>query len=154
MVDGSVGRLSNDIVDDDLKGLARWLRKHAWYAELEAELRVKRPPLPERLKEIRQRRIHRPLMRAVAKDIVFPMVPFKPLVLFAYMYLVRGGFLDGWEGRCFCVLHAWHEYLINALLWESQQASKGALRGRTSQAILSIHSDLLAGAGKLLKRLV
>ena len=38
-VDGPIGRLQNDIVDEDLKGLATWLHKHIRYAELEAERR-------------------------------------------------------------------------------------------------------------------
>ena len=38
-VDGEVLRLSNDLVDDDQKGVSRWLRKHVSYAELEARRR-------------------------------------------------------------------------------------------------------------------
>ena len=45
-VDGPILRLRNDIVDADLKGLAAWLRKHVRYAELEAQRRSGRPPLP------------------------------------------------------------------------------------------------------------
>ena len=41
-VDGRVGRLDNDIVDEDRKGLAAWLHKHVRYAELECEPRQRR----------------------------------------------------------------------------------------------------------------
>ena len=39
----AVRRLRNDIVDDDLKGLAPWLHKHVRYAELEAQRRSNDP---------------------------------------------------------------------------------------------------------------
>ena len=38
-VDGPVGRLANDIVDEDRKGQAAWLHKHVNYAQLQAQHR-------------------------------------------------------------------------------------------------------------------
>ena len=38
-IDGPIGRLANDIVDEDRKGLAAWLHKHVRYAELEQRRR-------------------------------------------------------------------------------------------------------------------
>lgn len=114
-VDGLVGRLRNDIVDDDLKGVAAWLRKHVHYAELEADRRSKPAPLPERLRALRWRNNVRSLKRAVLKDIIYPSVPAKPVLLFLYMYIVQLGFLDGLAGLRFCYFHAWFEVTVQAL---------------------------------------
>jgi glycosyltransferase involved in cell wall biosynthesis len=114
-VDGAVDRLAHDLVDDDQKGLAAWLRKHVGYAELEAERRGKRPPLGTRLRILRSRDSSRPLARAVLKDLIFPSLPAKPAALFLYMYVVRLGLLDRRAGLRFCLFHAWHEAVVEAL---------------------------------------
>ena len=121
-VAGPVGRLCNDIVDEDLKGLAAWLRKHVSYAELEARRRGQLPPLRERLRSLRSRTDSRPLPRTFLKNIVFPAVPAKPPALFCYMYVVRLGVLDGRAGLRFCSLHAWHETVVGGLAAETARA--------------------------------
>jgi glycosyltransferase involved in cell wall biosynthesis len=124
-VDGPVGRLQNDIVDEDLKGLATWLHKHIRYAELEAERRGRPVSIFQRLHRIRRRdrTDSRPLARALLKDVIFPSIPAKPLALFVYMYVVRLGFLDGVAGLRFCFFHAWHEASIAALQVESRETT-------------------------------
>jgi glycosyltransferase involved in cell wall biosynthesis len=114
-VTGSIARLANDLVDQDHKGLASWLRKHVAYAELEAQRRDYRAPVLRRARSLRARDNTRPLGRAVLKDVIFPSVPAKPAALFIYMYLVRLGLLDGKAGLRFCFFHAWYEASVSAL---------------------------------------
>jgi glycosyltransferase involved in cell wall biosynthesis len=116
-IDGPVGRLRNDIVDEDLKGLAAWLHKHVCYAQLEARRRGRPVPLSHRLCRIRDRdrTDTRPLVRVVLRELIFPTVPAKPLALFCYMYFVRLGLLDGLAGLRFCFYHAWFEASVIAL---------------------------------------
>jgi glycosyltransferase involved in cell wall biosynthesis len=121
-VDGQVSRLTNDIVDDDQKGLASWLRKHVRYAELEAARRGQPLPLWRRLRLLRSRQDTRPLTRAILKDVVFPSVPAKPVALFFFMYLIRLGVLDGRAGLRFCFFHAWYEASVAALGPETNPA--------------------------------
>jgi len=121
-VDGPVGRLGNDVIDEDQKSVAAWLHKHVRYAELEAERRGRNRPLRFRLHALRVRDDSRPLSRAVIKDVVFPSVPAKPLALFAYMYLLRLGLLDGIAGLRFCFFHAWYEASVAALRAETSTA--------------------------------
>jgi glycosyltransferase involved in cell wall biosynthesis len=122
-VDGPVGRLRHDIVDEDRKGLASWLHKHVDYASLEAAQRGRPRPLRERLAAVRSRTDTRPWVRAVMKDIALPSVPARPLAIFAYMYLVRAGFLDGLTGLRFCFYHAWYESCVTALAGRPAPAS-------------------------------
>jgi glycosyltransferase involved in cell wall biosynthesis len=116
-VDGSTGRLRHDLVDEDRKGLASWLHKHVRYAELEAARRDTMAPITRRWRTFRAQRAvdTRPLARAVAKDLVFPLVPAQPLALFVYMYVVKAGFLDGMAGLRFCLYHAWFQLTVEAL---------------------------------------
>jgi len=118
-IDGPTKPLSNDIVDQDQKGLAAWLHKHVRYAELEAEQRGRLAPLPRRLCALRYRNDTRPLIRAVMKNVIFPSVPAKPVALFGYMYIVRQGVLDGLTGLRFCFYHAWYQATVSALQAES-----------------------------------
>lgn len=114
-VDGETRRLTNDIVDDDLKGLAAWLQKHVRYAQLEAERRGPPASLQRRLRTVKSRGTVRPLGRAVLKDVIFPSVPCKPAALFLYMYIAGLGVLDGRVGLRFCFYHAWFEVSVAAL---------------------------------------
>jgi hypothetical protein len=129
-VDGPVVRLANDIVDEDRKGLARWLHKHVGYAELELEKRGRSAPLPERVRRFRSRdrASIRPLARIILKDLVFPSVPARPVVMFLYMYVVRLGLLDGRAGLRFCFFHAWHQAVIDGLQAETRLPSERTFR--------------------------
>jgi glycosyltransferase involved in cell wall biosynthesis len=116
-VTGSIGRLRHDLVDEDRKGLASWLIKHVRYAELEAARRGGAVPIARRWRTFRATRPGdtRPLARAVAKDLIFPLVPARPLALFIYMYVLKAGFLDGVAGLRFCLYHAWFQLTVEAL---------------------------------------
>ncbi len=129
-VDGPVRRLRHDIVDQDRKGLASWLRKHVRYAELEQRRRGPAVPLRERIRRFRarDRTDTRPLLRVLLKDLVFPGIPAKPLALFVYMYVVRLGLLDGRAGLRFCFFHAWFEAAVAGLQAETASLSQPPTR--------------------------
>jgi glycosyltransferase involved in cell wall biosynthesis len=131
-IDGPVHQLRNDIVDEDRKGLAAWLHKHVRYAQLEAQYRAARVPLPQRLRTLRSREDTRPLIRVVLKDVIFPFVPAKPLALFVYMYLIRLGLLDGRVGLRFCSYHAWYEASVTALQADVTATGSKAVSGSLS----------------------
>jgi glycosyltransferase involved in cell wall biosynthesis len=128
-VDGPVGRLTNDIVDEDQKGLSSWLHKHVRYAELELRERGEPASLRERIRRFRSRdrTDSRPLARVVLKDLVFPAVPARPLALFFYMYVVRLGLLDGRAGLRFCFFHAWYQAAVDGLRAETRLPSRAHL---------------------------
>ena len=131
-VDGLVRQLASDIVDEDRKGLAAWLRKHVWYAELESERRRGGASLRERLQALRATDSSRPMVRSVLKELVFPVIPAKPAVLFLYMYIARFGFLDGAAGLRFCFYHAWYEMSVASL--RADTGSRGKITGREGTA--------------------
>jgi glycosyltransferase involved in cell wall biosynthesis len=122
-VDGRVRRLDHDIVDEDLKGLAAWLRKHVRYAELVSERRGSTASLRERLQALRHTSSSRPIVRNVLKELIFPSIPAKPAALFLYMYIARLGFLDGLAGFRFCFYHAWFEVTVASLRAEARSGA-------------------------------
>jgi len=123
-VDGPVGRLASDIVDEDRKGLASWLHKHVRYAQLEQRRRGRPLSLRKRIERFRSRDRSdtRPVARVVLKDLIFPVVPARPVALFAYMYLIRLGVLDGRAGLRFCFFHAWYQATVDGLQAEARLA--------------------------------
>lgn len=132
----SVGRMRHDIVDEDRKGIASWLRKHVRYAELEVQQKAESPGLMERWRTFYARRSvdSRPLPRAIAKDLVYPTIPAKPAAMFFYMYVLRAGFLDGAAGLTFCLYHAWYRFTIERLRISREIATRtdGSSMGTTA----------------------
>ncbi len=123
-IDGPVGRLVNDIVDEDLKGLSNWLIKHVHYAQLESCRNSEDTSVLHRIRTLRLRANTRPLARAVLKEIVFPMVPARPVALFFYMYILRLGILDGAAGLRFCIFHSWYRVCVAALQAEKEASGE------------------------------
>jgi hypothetical protein len=100
-VDGPVARLGADLVAEDLTGLAHWLRRHVGYAELETARReaTTTAPLGAARRARRERSAPtRPLARTLAKEVVLPLVPARPVAVCRYMAVARAGFLDGRAG--------------------------------------------------------
>ena len=56
---------------------------------------------------------------------VFMNFPMRPFVLFVYLYIVRGGFLDGKPGLYFVVLRVYMEFLIDMTRYEAEVVSSG-----------------------------
>jgi hypothetical protein len=50
--------------------------------------------------------------RRVAQKSIFYKMPFRPLVKWLYMMLVRGAILDGGAGFMYVSLHSFYEFLI------------------------------------------
>jgi glycosyltransferase involved in cell wall biosynthesis len=118
---GSTGVLRGHLLHDNFsKGLAQWWERHARYAELEAlERRAKSDALDwgglfGRSDPMRRRRA----LKALASRL-----PFRPQLRFLYMYLLRGGCLDGLAGYHYCRMISFYEYL--SCLSAKEQAWRG-----------------------------
>lgn len=92
------------------KGLSDWIEKHNRYSTAEAQQNVygygdNDVPILDLLSSETDRR------RRAAKKI-FRRLPCRATIRFIYMYLFRGGILDGKVGFTYCRLLAWYEWLI------------------------------------------
>ncbi len=124
VVDGPVGYLQNHFHHFSFsKGLYAWIEKHNKYSTHEAE---------ETIRDLEHARMDwrglfsaEPAKRRVAlKQLSFRM-PCRPLLRFAYMYLARGGILDGKPGLTYCALVSIYEYMICCKVNEMRRQERG-----------------------------
>jgi glycosyltransferase involved in cell wall biosynthesis len=124
VVDGKEGRLQEHFEHFSFNnGLDAWFAKHNRYSWQEAE---------ESLKSLGKGGFtfgglwsHEPATRRRAlKELSFRL-PFRPLLRFLYMYIIRLGFLDGLPGYYYCRLLAIYEFMIVIKMREIRRRQQG-----------------------------
>jgi glycosyltransferase involved in cell wall biosynthesis len=114
VVNGPVKELRADIWHENLKGLTAFVGRLNRYAMLEA--REFDSPSPDiRAGSFRGNWAER---RRALKSRVWMRLPGRPFIRFCWLYVVRQGFRDGYEGLVFCALTAGCDLLMNAMLFE------------------------------------
>lgn len=114
------------------KGIAHWLAKHNAYSSMEAALVLesRRGQVPfSPLAAFTARDFH---VRRFHQKELFYRMPLRPLVKFAYLYVVRRGFLDGRAGLTYALLQSIYEYFI--VLKTRELAARQAARSRSPAA--------------------
>ena len=120
LLQGPAGRLKNDLIHDDRRGLEEWIGRHNRFSSLEAQERLSRlrsakpAGLPAEFwgSPVERKRF--------LKDRVFLHLPAKPAVWFLYLFIFRLGFLDGQAGWTFCILQAVQEFHTGLKIRELQ----------------------------------
>lgn len=116
IVDGITGRLGNDFMHEDKKGVTDWITKHNRYATLEAlELTNTRSASGYREIDAQLFGTQAQRKRWLRHRIWNQMPPLiRPSLYFCYRYLLTGGFLDGREAFVYHFLQAlWFPMLID-----------------------------------------
>ena len=127
IVQGSTERLKGPLIDDNQMPLSEWVTRHNRWSDAEVReilhgsngLRL-RPTL-----------MGNPLQRKRYLRGIYDSMPLfvRSVLLFAYRYVFRLGFLDGREGLIFFFLQTlWFRFLIDAKLFE-QRAAEPAMLG-------------------------
>src|ERR1017187_1364132 len=119
MVTGPTGRLKNDFIHDNQKGIADWTAKHIVYARREAEQLLKSGTQPEYL-NARFWGTQAQWVRWLRLKVYNRLPPLvRPMLYFFYRLILRGGFLDGWRAIIYHFLHAlWCPLLIDLFYLE------------------------------------
>lgn len=120
VVDGDVHHIDADFVDENLKNLTWWTDKHNGYASREVVDMLLTPTHANTMSP------SNPQARAIRllKEQVYSRLPVgvRPTLGFAYRYLMRFGFLDGWQGMVFHGLQGyWYRFLVDAKFLEIQR---------------------------------
>ncbi len=119
-VEGATGRLANDLVHDDRRGLQDWFQKHRRYAEYKA------------LEYIAGGSVEGPTgndvvsRERVVKRRLWDKLPLfvRPFLYWGYCMFVRGGFLDGIPGIVFHTLRGfWYPLLIDVNIVRMRRGS-------------------------------
>lgn len=121
--DGEIGHLQEHLVHYAFnKGIAFWLERHNRYSTMEAETLVEEVQGNLRLGDLFSS--DPTVRRKFLKQLAFRM-PFRPFLVFCYLYFARMGFLDGRPGFTYCCLRAIYEYMIDLKVKELRRRKKG-----------------------------
>jgi glycosyltransferase involved in cell wall biosynthesis len=111
--DGKVGSVSGFLDHFPfIKGIANWLDRHNAYSTLEARqiMTNRREHAAFSLRKALaapdpdERRFHQ-------KELFYRM-PLRAVIKFVFLYVIKGGFLDGRAGLTYALLRAFYEYMI------------------------------------------
>jgi glycosyltransferase involved in cell wall biosynthesis len=121
--DGEVANLAGHLDHYPFnKGFSAWIEKHDRYSTMEARLRAVESREDERWSGLfdpdpaRRRRAHKDWLNGM---------PMRPLVVFAGLYFIKGGVLEGRAGLTFSLLRAWYEYFIDCKALELRRRASG-----------------------------
>jgi glycosyltransferase involved in cell wall biosynthesis len=141
LVDGAVGDLAGEIIDDNLNSLSWWTLKHNSYASREVvDLLNLEFPMFEQQTVAQLSGGGQAGAKRWLKERVYANLPlgWRAFVYFFYRYVIRLGFLDGREGAAFHVLQGfWYRYLVDMKAYEVRAYMRRNKVG-ASQAILDI----------------
>lgn len=116
IVQGTEGKLQKHLLHYPFnKGISWWFDKHNRYSQMEA-LKLK-----EELKEsvIMSHLLSKdPVLRRKTQKRLIYKLPFRPLIVFVGLYIIRGGFLNGKAGYTFCKLRKTYEWMIELKMKE------------------------------------
>jgi glycosyltransferase involved in cell wall biosynthesis len=121
--DGELGMLRGHLHHFPFnKGFSAWIAKHDRYSTMEAELRTGATSPSYRLRDALTGDVD---TRRRAQKAFAYRLPARPLLMFATLYIVRGGFLEGRAGLTFALLRAWYEYMIDCKCVELERRKHG-----------------------------
>lgn len=124
VADAPTGRLKSHFFHYSFnKGISNWYKKHVSYAEVEAQIaaqRLEKSRIGLMALFSRDQRDRRDAIKAAVAN-----VPFRPTLRFIYMFVLRGGFLDGWAGYTYCRLIATYELMIVVKTAEARRRGQG-----------------------------
>jgi glycosyltransferase involved in cell wall biosynthesis len=116
IVDGPTGRLLNDFIHEDRKGVTDWIAKHNRYATAESQELFNTRSAPD-YREIDARLFGTQAQRKrwLRYEIWNRLPPLiRPLFYFFYRYILAGGFLDGREAFAYHFLQGlWFPMLVD-----------------------------------------
>jgi glycosyltransferase involved in cell wall biosynthesis len=123
VIDGPTGYLTNPLEHNDFKGLERWFDRHNHYTSMEA-MEIRRVLDGDRSQRIASTLMSRgPERTRLIKEFAYRYLPGRAFFVFIWMYLIRGGFLDGRIGFRYCMLKTFVDYQTSLKLIELQSES-------------------------------
>jgi hypothetical protein len=131
IVEGKAGKLRNDFIHEDRKGVTEWTAKHNGYATQEAqEMFNSRTAQDYREIDVRLFGTQAQRKRWLRYKVWNRLPPLiRPFFYFFYRYVLQGGFLDGRAAFVFHFLQAlWYPMLIDVKYLEMKMSR--SLAGR------------------------
>jgi glycosyltransferase involved in cell wall biosynthesis len=118
LTEGAIGHLDGHLLHFPFnKGLAYWFERHNKYSSAEAKKLQLEVLQPLRISQLIDKD---PTVRRKAQKQLAYRLPFRPLLVFVYLYVIRLGFLDGAPGWRYCRMRAIYEALIDLKVEEGR----------------------------------
>jgi glycosyltransferase involved in cell wall biosynthesis len=127
-VNGRIASLAHDLIDENHKGLEAWWARNNRYSTQDALYEMKQSRIP-----LRHVFSHDPLQRRRALKRLARDLPGRPMWFFLYCYLVRLGFLDGFDGFRFCCMKAMYQAMVSLKKHEVRRLARRSSEATTSQ---------------------
>jgi glycosyltransferase involved in cell wall biosynthesis len=116
-VEGELRDLQHDLIDENHKGLHEWFERQNRYSGKDAQYEVDATAgSPADLLS------REPLRRRAALKRLAGRLPARGVLYFLYSYVLRGGFLDGWEGYMFCRMRALYQVQVEVKAYDLRRA--------------------------------
>ncbi|MCI5159170.1 MAG: glycosyltransferase family 2 protein [Candidatus Electrothrix sp. AUS1_2] len=116
-VEGKIGQLEHDLIDENLKGIDAWFERQNRYSTKDAMYEKGIEDQPLQLAELFS---PDPLKRRAALKRLTVGLPFRPFIYFMYSYFFRMGFFDGRRGLQFCLMKALYQRMIMVKKYDCQ----------------------------------
>ncbi|MES2632444.1 MAG: glycosyltransferase family 2 protein [Pseudomonadota bacterium] len=119
-VDGAIGDLRCDLVDENLKGIDEWFERQNRYSTKDAQYEY--ASLGRELGWMSLVSGDALVRRAALKRVA-ARLPARGIAYFLYSYLWRRGFLDGREGFMFCRMRAMYQTQVALKVFDLEKRS-------------------------------
>lgn len=122
-VQGRIGDLRHDLIDENLKGIDEWFERQNRYASKDARFEFQ-----SRMSGIRARDLlsRDALVRRAAIKRFAARLPARGLIYFLYSYVWRRGFLDGRDGFVFCRMRALYQTQVAIKVFDLERQAKAS----------------------------
>lgn len=124
VLDGRAEYLRHDLLHEDFKSVYHFIERHNRYSNWEAKVYHNFAHGIEGRARIGASLFGSPLERKRFIKRLWARLPFRPLLRFIWMYVIKAGFLDGRPGLIFCTLMTMHEAVISAKIYEEERRQR------------------------------
>lgn len=111
-----IGRMKSPIVHNTYTNFENYISKMNKYTTLEAEIRNEK-----------ESKVINNSNKFIDKSQIKRKLPFRPIIMFLYRYILRLGFLDGKLGFIMAILSGYYEFVSNIKAWENKIRLKNEL---------------------------
>ncbi len=130
IVDGETGDLAGHLIHHPFShGVSHWFERHNRYSTFEAEDLLREVSRPVDWRSLASQDATR--RRKALKHLAYKL-PGRPPLVFAYLYLVRLGFMDGIPGLYYSAMRATYELMIDVKVREMRWKQVRPLAERTA----------------------
>jgi len=119
--EGDTTYFENDFVDENLNSLGSWINKQNNHSTREMIVHFLDKYQGETNGQVRERMSGLPVLRKRKLKLLYSKAPLfiRSFLFFCYVYILRGGFLDGYPGliRQFLMVF-WYRFLVDSKIYE------------------------------------